>query len=122
MPHFTNLYQARPDGAVLIRPDGLVAWRSEARSPASERGLCPVLERILDRGSGLARVQSLRSPTNTNCSSPERRAPACRSHRRSTELARHSNEQRTCQTTTLIDQRGITGFVLPAEDCNLAGK
>jgi putative polyketide hydroxylase len=37
------------DGAVLVRPDGFVAWRSTGRSPVPEKVLEEVLRGILDR-------------------------------------------------------------------------
>jgi putative polyketide hydroxylase len=52
MPQFLDRYRSRPEGAVLIRPDGFIAWRSESLSPDVEGALRTALERILDRGAG----------------------------------------------------------------------
>jgi hypothetical protein len=45
-----NLYGVGPDGAVLVRPDGHVAWRAEMAhaNPAAE--LSGAFRRILDLG------------------------------------------------------------------------
>jgi putative polyketide hydroxylase len=37
------------DGAVLVRPDGFVAWRSEGPSASPETALREALTAILDR-------------------------------------------------------------------------
>jgi putative polyketide hydroxylase len=39
-----------PDGAVVIRPDGFVAWRASHFAKAPEQELRQVLNRILSRG------------------------------------------------------------------------
>lgn len=39
-----------PDGAVMIRPDGFVAWRASHFAKAPEQELRQVLNRILSRG------------------------------------------------------------------------
>jgi putative polyketide hydroxylase len=44
-----------PDGSVLIRPDGFVAWRAEAAAEDSERALEHVLSCLLCRATGRAR-------------------------------------------------------------------
>ena len=43
------------DGALLVRPDGFVAWRAEAAAEDSERTLEHVLSRLLCRATGQAR-------------------------------------------------------------------
>lgn len=45
---FADLYGIRSDGAVLVRPDGHVAWRS-ATGPADGHQLATTLTQILDR-------------------------------------------------------------------------
>lgn len=45
---FARVYGLDPDGAVLVRPDGYVAWRS-ARAPARDSELADALRRILAR-------------------------------------------------------------------------
>jgi putative polyketide hydroxylase len=48
-PHneWTSLYGIEPDGAVLVRPDGHVAWRTRSLSADTGRDLVSVLGRIL---------------------------------------------------------------------------
>jgi putative polyketide hydroxylase len=38
-----------PDGAVLVRPDGFVAWRTDGEPKDMEKELTYVLRRILGR-------------------------------------------------------------------------
>jgi FAD binding domain len=45
------LYGIGPEGAVLVRPDGHVAWRTQA--PASEENLESAMRSILDRRTAL---------------------------------------------------------------------
>jgi hypothetical protein len=42
-----DLYGVAPDGAVLVRPDGHVGWRSAGASPDRERELDRALSRVL---------------------------------------------------------------------------
>lgn len=42
-----GLYGVRPDGAVLVRPDGYVAWRAESAGSDPEARLTSVLRRVL---------------------------------------------------------------------------
>lgn len=42
-------FGVRADGAVLVRPDGFVAWRTEAGQAPSEQALRHVLDRVLAR-------------------------------------------------------------------------
>ena len=46
---FASSYGIRPGGAVLVRPDGVVAWRSTPADTASDSTLAGVLGRVLDR-------------------------------------------------------------------------
>jgi putative polyketide hydroxylase len=46
---FEGLYGVGPDGAVLVRPDGHVAWRSAGASQTPAADLRPALDRILRR-------------------------------------------------------------------------
>lgn len=46
---FEPLYGIGPKGAVLVRPDGFVAWRARGREADSERVLGSVLSRIMAR-------------------------------------------------------------------------
>ncbi len=46
---WSNAYEVDDDGAVLVRPDGHVAWRSRVGSDRPERTLEQVLERVLAR-------------------------------------------------------------------------
>ena len=42
-------YELEPGGAVLVRPDGYVAWRSRAGAEAPDQVLAAVFDRILGR-------------------------------------------------------------------------
>ncbi|MEU3463924.1 FAD-dependent monooxygenase [Streptomyces sp. NPDC006733] len=46
------LHGTQSDGAVLVRPDGFVAWRAATADPHAERTLRDVLERVLDLAPG----------------------------------------------------------------------
>jgi hypothetical protein len=46
---WANVYGVRPDGAVLVRPDGHVAWRCPDSPPEPGRELERALARILSR-------------------------------------------------------------------------
>ena len=46
---FHEAYGITPSGAVLVRPDGVVAWRERSAEPASADRLCSALARILGR-------------------------------------------------------------------------
>jgi 2-polyprenyl-6-methoxyphenol hydroxylase-like FAD-dependent oxidoreductase len=48
---FTKAYGIEADGAVLVRPDGFIAWRARAARDDSERVLADVLSRVLARPS-----------------------------------------------------------------------
>jgi 2-polyprenyl-6-methoxyphenol hydroxylase-like FAD-dependent oxidoreductase len=48
-PAFAERYGAGDEGAVLLRPDGFVAWRTTSAPTDGEATLCAVLEQILDR-------------------------------------------------------------------------
>ena len=41
--------EVREDGCVLVRPDGYVAWRSNAMPDDPAKALTDVLSKILDR-------------------------------------------------------------------------
>jgi len=44
---WTQLYEVGEDGAVLVRPDGFVAWRERRMAPDPQEELRNVVERIL---------------------------------------------------------------------------
>ena len=46
---FRSAYQMAPDGAVLVRPDGYVAWRAADGSRATTEVMTAVLSRVLHR-------------------------------------------------------------------------
>ncbi|MDJ0346937.1 FAD-dependent monooxygenase [Streptomyces sp. H10-C2] len=48
---FAQAYGVGPQGAVLVRPDGFVAWRSDGADPDPAAGLGSVLRRLLARVS-----------------------------------------------------------------------
>jgi 2-polyprenyl-6-methoxyphenol hydroxylase-like FAD-dependent oxidoreductase len=48
-PAFADAYGTGPEGAVLVRPDGFIAWRSLARQGDPERVLSEALARVLAR-------------------------------------------------------------------------
>jgi hypothetical protein len=48
---WTQAYDIEDDGAVLVRPDGYVAWRVRAAPGDPEAELRDVFDRLLDRGS-----------------------------------------------------------------------
>jgi putative polyketide hydroxylase len=48
---FTDRYDVSATGAVLVRPDGFVAWRARADSPAEQAGLAPALAAALGRSA-----------------------------------------------------------------------
>jgi putative polyketide hydroxylase len=47
---WAEVHGVTEDGAVLVRPDGFVAWRSEGPSASPETALREALTAILDRG------------------------------------------------------------------------
>ena len=49
MPEFTEAYGTGAEGAVLVRPDGFIAWRARGPHEDGERELSSALARILDR-------------------------------------------------------------------------
>jgi 2-polyprenyl-6-methoxyphenol hydroxylase-like FAD-dependent oxidoreductase len=48
-PAFAEAYGTGADGAVLVRPDGFIAWRDRGAQDDGERELTSALTRILDR-------------------------------------------------------------------------
>ena len=46
---FCAAYGISPDGAVLVRPDGFVAWRTADATGATAGGMAGVLSRVLCR-------------------------------------------------------------------------
>ena len=48
-PAFAEAYGTGTEGAVLVRPDGFIAWRARGPQPEGERELSSALARILDR-------------------------------------------------------------------------
>jgi 2-polyprenyl-6-methoxyphenol hydroxylase-like FAD-dependent oxidoreductase len=46
---FRSAYRMAPDGAVLVRPDGFVAWRAADGAGATAGAMAAVLSRVLDR-------------------------------------------------------------------------
>jgi FtsP/CotA-like multicopper oxidase with cupredoxin domain len=60
-PRWHEAYGVTPGGAVLVRPDGYVAWRSPSGREDAHRELERVLDRILDRrGGGMRRREVIR--------------------------------------------------------------
>jgi hypothetical protein len=49
-----NAYGIEPDGAVLVRPDGYVAWRSRTGVANPEAALRDVFDRLLGKAPALA--------------------------------------------------------------------
>jgi putative polyketide hydroxylase len=47
---WAQLHDADSDGAVLVRPDGFVAWRARTSGTDPERVLDEVLDTVLSRG------------------------------------------------------------------------
>ena len=43
----SGLRSLGPEGAVLVRPDGFIAWRRQAAPPAPERELAAALDSLL---------------------------------------------------------------------------
>ncbi|MFF7187650.1 FAD-dependent oxidoreductase [Streptomyces sp. NPDC008222] len=48
-PHWSTVHGTTPDGAVLVRPDGFVAWRTDSEPTDGEGELAAVLLRVLGR-------------------------------------------------------------------------
>ncbi len=55
---FGALYGTGTDGAVLVRPDGFVAWRASATHPAPETELAGALGAVVARGAAIAAADS----------------------------------------------------------------
>jgi 2-polyprenyl-6-methoxyphenol hydroxylase-like FAD-dependent oxidoreductase len=51
---FRSAYRMAPDGAVLVRPDGFVAWRAEDGAGATAGAMAGVLSRVLHRETPFA--------------------------------------------------------------------
>ena len=49
---FAETYGLSPTGAVLLRPDGVIAWRGDQPTPAAREELHTVLAAVLDRSVG----------------------------------------------------------------------
>jgi hypothetical protein len=47
---FAQVFGLEPTGAVLVRPDGFVAWRSKEMIEAPQRRLEQVLDMVLVKG------------------------------------------------------------------------
>ena len=47
---FSELYGTGAEGAVLVRPDGFVAWRSQGRPESDRDQLADALDAALARG------------------------------------------------------------------------
>jgi putative polyketide hydroxylase len=47
---WAQLHGTDSDGAVLVRPDGFVAWRAQTSGANPERALADVLDAVLSRG------------------------------------------------------------------------
>jgi len=47
---WARLHGTDSDGAVLVRPDGFVAWRARTSETAPERTLTDVLDAVFSRG------------------------------------------------------------------------
>jgi putative polyketide hydroxylase len=48
---FCAAYGVTPDGAVLVRPDGFVAWRAADAAGATAEGMTGILSRLLCRAN-----------------------------------------------------------------------
>jgi putative polyketide hydroxylase len=59
--HWQAAYGIEPDGAVLVRPDGYVAWRSKSGVANPEAALRDVFDQLLGKVPALARA-SYRTP------------------------------------------------------------
>ncbi|MCE6997197.1 FAD-dependent monooxygenase [Saccharothrix sp. S26] len=53
---FSSRYGIGPDGVVLVRPDGFVAWRAPLGHPAPDTVLADVVDRVLCRAAEGSRV------------------------------------------------------------------
>jgi len=49
---FPGAYGISPSGAVIVRPDGFVGWRSTGAASAPESVIRRVLQSLLCRGNG----------------------------------------------------------------------
>jgi 2-polyprenyl-6-methoxyphenol hydroxylase-like FAD-dependent oxidoreductase len=49
---FTEIYGITTSGAVLVRPDGFIAWRAEAATASPQQTLAQVFSRLLGKESG----------------------------------------------------------------------
>jgi 2-polyprenyl-6-methoxyphenol hydroxylase-like FAD-dependent oxidoreductase len=56
---FRSAYRMAPDGAVLVRPDGFVAWRAEHGAGATAGAMAGVLSRVLHREDAIRLVTPL---------------------------------------------------------------
>jgi len=56
-----SVYGLEPDGAVLVRPDGYVGWRSRGAEADANRVVKDALDRILDRKSPYPRERFVQS-------------------------------------------------------------
>ena len=61
-PAFVDAYGTGAEGAVLVRPDGFIAWRARESRPDGDRELSSALDRVL-------------SPLAAACSAGIRRTP-----------------------------------------------
>ena len=48
---FVRVREVGPDGAILVRPDRVIAWRSISGSPAVEAEVAAALDQVLARGA-----------------------------------------------------------------------
>jgi hypothetical protein len=52
--NFHEVYGIEPDGAVLVRPDGYVAWRSRTKTPNPQAALRAAIDGLLGRVAAMA--------------------------------------------------------------------
>jgi putative polyketide hydroxylase len=55
-------YRLAADGAVLVRPDGFVAWRAERSTSDAEISLAAAMEHVLSKGAGVSSFTSVALP------------------------------------------------------------
>ena len=64
---FRSAYRMAPDGAVLVRPDGYVAWRAADGTRATAEVMAAVLSRVLHREDALFETRRKKRRAATPC-------------------------------------------------------